>query len=314
MPAKSPCRSHSFVVQHSLPRGLDSLRLSICRILYELSSPALGTIFHISRPFYKHRASRSHKCKCLLPSGVFRPNFDETSPVRSRNCQTRHDRRSVVGFLPGTLIPRPSVGLEPVLDEEKQLRWAVEGSIRAAQQLVAARSGQKREDVTEVGVSTQAGVQRESREARAAKFAKCYDRLLSVRKPGQESQNVASAEAARSVGGQNYVTSVEALPVSNGGAEDSRNVASAEVVANGAAQNNNVTSVEALPVSNAGAQDSRNVASAEVVGNGGAQINSNEASRRRAYHWRPGIFISRAQPLLIINLINFHVGGVSLAK
>eukprot|EP00808_Paulinella_micropora_P017437 g62654.t1 len=149
---------------------------------------------------------------------------------------------------------------EPVLDEEKQLRWAVEESIRAAQQLVTARSGQKREDVTEVGVSTQAGVQRESREARAAKFAKCY-RLLSVRKPGQESQNVASAEAARNVGGQNYVTSVEALPISNGGAE-----------------NNNVTSVEALPVSNGGAQDSRNVASAEVVGNGGAQVNSNEVS------------------------------------
>eukprot|EP00808_Paulinella_micropora_P014103 g19839.t1 len=57
MPAKSPCRSHSFVVQHSLPRGLDSLRLSICRILYELSSPALGTIFHISRLFYSGHIS-----------------------------------------------------------------------------------------------------------------------------------------------------------------------------------------------------------------------------------------------------------------
>eukprot|EP00808_Paulinella_micropora_P012356 g77689.t1 len=40
MPAKSPCRSHSFVVQHSLPRGFDCLRLSIFAE-YFMSSPVL---------------------------------------------------------------------------------------------------------------------------------------------------------------------------------------------------------------------------------------------------------------------------------
>eukprot|EP00808_Paulinella_micropora_P007791 g40071.t1 len=109
-------------------------------------------------------------------------------------------------------------------EEQEQLRWAIEESIRAAQP-VPARSGQKQEDVAEVGVITEAGIQSESRAGiiteagiqsesradRAAKFAR-------------RKENVAS-----------NVTSVEAVPVSNS-AQDSVNVASAEVVSNGGAQ------------------------------------------------------------------------------